>query len=270
MTTRWPYDTSEPRITPQAILEVVCARNGVTPADIALPSTLLATFQIRSDERLRERTAAAPPAIVQSHPGLAVGMTASGKTLCGRTPRTGRSVGVATIPIGAPAAAMFLELAIARGVRNILICGSAGSLRPDLPIGRTVVIDGAEREDGTSYHYVPAEDVVAADAGLVARLVEASRALGAEPVRGRSWTIDAPFRETVGAIARHQANGVAVVDMEAAAIFAVAKVRGVRAGIIVAVSDELFRPWAPGFDAPAFHAAQDNVADTVIAVAEDL
>jgi uridine phosphorylase len=132
------------------------------------------------------------------------------------------------------------------------------------------VIEGAEREDGTSYHYVPAEDIVVADAGLVAELLRASRTLGGDALTGRSWTIDALFRETAGAIARHQGNGVAVVDMEAAAIFAVAKVRGVRAGIIVAVSDEVFRPWAPGFHAPAFHAAQDNAADAVIAVAEEL
>lgn len=58
--------------------------------------------------------------------------------------------------------------------------------------------------------------------------------------------------------------------MEAAAIFAVAKVRGVRAGIIVAVSDEVFRPWAPGFGSGEFEAAQDVVADAVIEVAEDL
>ncbi|HYR94067.1 MAG TPA: nucleoside phosphorylase [Methylomirabilota bacterium] len=270
MTTRWPYDTSEPRITPQAIIDVVCERNGVTPADIALPPTLLGTFQHRSEERLRARTAAVPPAIVQSRPGLALGMTNSGKTLCGRTPRTGAQVAVATFPIGAPATAMFLEFAIARGVRNLLICGSAGSLRPDLPIGRTVVVDRAEREDGTSHHYLPAEDIVAADPELTTKLEGASRAIGAHPVRGRSWTIDAPFRETVDAIARHQANGVSVVDMEAAAIFAVARVRGIRAAIVVAVSDEVFRPWAPGFTSPAFHEGLDNAVDAVIAVAEDL
>ncbi len=203
-------------------------------------------------------------------PSLTIGMTGSGKIMCGRTPHGGRAVGVAMVPVGAPAAAMFLEYAIARGVRTLLICGSAGSLRPDLSIGRTVVIEAAEREDGTSFHYVPAGEAVSADRVLVNALAEASRALGADPVIGRTWTLDALFRETAGAIARHQAGGVAVVDMEAAAIFAVARVRNVRAGIIVAVSDEVFHPWAPGFHTAPFHAAQDNAVDAAIAVAETL
>jgi len=177
---------------------------------------------------------------------------------------------VAMVPVGAPAAAMLMEFAIARGVRNLLLCGSAGSLRPELPIGKVVIIDSAEREDGTSHHYLPAQEIVAADAELSSSLVSAAHTLGSEPVRGRTWTIDAPFRETLGAIERHQTAGIAVVDMEAAAIFAVAKVRGVRAGIIVAVSDEVFRPWAPGFGSGEFDAAQDVVADAVIEVAEDL
>ncbi len=266
----WPFETSEPRITPQGVLDFICERNGVTPADIALPPTLLGTFQFRTDQRLRSRTNAAPLPITSERPALAMGITNSLGTLVGRTPRTGRQVAVAMVPVGAPAAAMLMEFAIARGVRNVLFCGSAGSLRPELPIGSVAVIDSAEREDGTSHHYLPAQEIVAADAELSSSLISTARTLGGEPVRGQTWTIDAPFRETLGAIERHQTAGIAVVDMEAAAIFAVAKVRGVRAGIIVAVSDEVFRPWAPGFHSGEFEAAQDLVADAVIEVAEEL
>lgn len=35
--------------------------------------------------------------------------------------------------------------------------------------------------------------------------------------------------------------------MEASAIFAVSHVRGVQSGLLVAVSDELFDSWRPGF-----------------------
>ena len=91
--------------------------------------------------------------------------------------------------------------------------------------------------------------------------------LGLTPTVGRAWTIDAPFRETVGAIRRHQAAGVTVVEMEAAAIFAVAKVRGARAGLIVAVSDELFQPWNPGFHLPVYVDALTRAADAVLLAA---
>ncbi|HEX5417211.1 MAG TPA: hypothetical protein VFZ25_16220, partial [Chloroflexota bacterium] len=75
---------------------------------------------------------------------------------------------------------------------------------------------------------------------------------------------------TAGAIARHRANGVAVVDMEASALFAVARVRGGRAGLIVAVSDELFRPWNPGFHLAVYRDALVQTADAVLDAADAL
>src|SRR5437763_60471 len=81
-----------------------------------------------------------------------------------------QSVEQARIRVGAPAAALVMEGAIARGVRQLLIVGSAGSLQRHLPIGSTVVVDTAEREDGTSHHYLPAGEVVSADAELAALL----------------------------------------------------------------------------------------------------
>jgi len=167
----------------------------------------------------------------------------------------GVPVALARITVGAPAAALVLEVAIARGVRTILVVGSAGSLQRDLLLGSTVVVEGAEREDGTSHHYLPAGEVVTADPALTQLLEDGARARGLTPIRGRSWTIDAPYRETVGAIQRHRSAGVAVVEMEAAAIFAVARVRRVRAGLLVAVSDEVFDTWNPGFRHPTYMAA---------------
>jgi uridine phosphorylase len=174
-------------------------------------------------------------------------------------------VALARISVGAPAAAMVLEQAIARGVRNVLVAGDAGSLQPGLPIGSTVVVEGAEREDGTSHHYLPAGEVVAAAPDISALLERCAIARGATPVRGRAWTIDAPYRETIGAIGRHRAAGVAVVEMEAAAIFAVARVRGARAGLLVAVSDELYgERWQLGLEQYAYQTALNRAADAAL------
>ncbi len=52
----------------------------------------------------------------------------------------------------------------------------------------------------------------------------------------------------MGAILHHSEANMCVFEMEVAAIFAVARVRGVRAALIVAVSDELFgHEWNVGF-----------------------
>lgn len=261
----WPFDPTEPHVTPERFLEYYCQREGVTRQQLRLPATMVATYQRGSFARLVEQTGAKPPLDVEIRPGSAgVG---SG-FLVGKTPRTGQDVAVARLSPGAPAAALAVEIAIARGVREILVCGSAGSLQPRIPLASMVIVTGAEREDGTSHHYLPVGEPALADPDLAAALETAARELGGSPVVGRSWTIDALFRETVGAIERHRTAGVAVVEMEAAAIFAVAKVRGVRAGLIVAVSDELFHPWNPGFHLPEYVAALTRAADATILAAE--
>ena len=250
----WPFDTSEPFITPE---QVVLARDrlGVTAEEWALPPTLVAAFQRAAYQRLLERTGAD----AQQPSAFSTGAV------------DGVPVAVVRIGIGAPVAALVLEEAIARGVRTVLVAGAAGSLQPHLPTGSTVVVTGAEREDGTSHHYLPAGEVVAADPEITGLLEEHARARGAEPVRGHSWTIDAPYRETVGAIRRHRSAGVAVVEMEAAAIFAVARVRGVRAGLFVAVGDELFgQEWKAAFGHPTYVEALLRAADVAVDVAASL
>ena len=228
----------------------MCRRAGLDKAQWALPPVMMATFQRAAWEQLVAgigEPAAAPAGL--------------GVPVLGRASAT---PGAALwLPIGAPAAVLLL--AIARGVRTVIVVGSAGSLRPDLPTGSAVVVTGAEREDGTSHHYLHAGDVVAADAELSEQLRRRADAAGLRPACGRAWTIDAPFRETVGAIRRHREEGVLVVEMEAAAIFALARVRGVRAGLMVAVSDELFgATWHPAFDDERYRATLQAAARVVL------
>ena len=245
----WPFATSEPFITPARVTEFQRRRHGLSPEEWKLPPTLVATFQKEAYRRLLERAGIDTQSSVERTIGEVDGMPCA----------------LARISIGAPAAALLLEDSVARGVRNVLVVGSAGSLQRGLPIGSTVIVTGAEREDGTSHHYLPAGEIVSADPQLTASLAECSAARGAEPVQGRSWTIDAPYRETVDAIRRHREGGVFVVEMEAAAIFAVARVRDVRAALIVAVSDELFGDqWKAGFGHDAYLDSLTRAADAAI------
>jgi uridine phosphorylase len=260
----WPFETSEPFVTPQQVLAHQLQSRGLSADAYRLPPTLVATFQRAAFAHYLERLGLTP-AVPDGSRG---GSGSSGDIVSGEV--QGVPVAIARITVGAPAAALLLEGAIVRGVRQVLVAGSAGSLQRDLPIGSTVVVEGAEREDGTSHHYLPAGEVVGADPDLTARLEACAGARGAHPVRGRSWTIDAPFRETVGGVARHRAGGVAVVEMEAAAIFAVARVRGVRAALVVAVSDELFDAWNPGFGDHAYLDSLRRAADACLDVAATL
>jgi len=158
----------------------------------------------------------------------------------------GMPVGLVRFPPGAPIAAAMLEEAIACGGRCFFIIGMAGTLQ-DLPIGSFVIPTGALREEGTSYHYLPPEVGVHPSERLVQALEGACAAQGIEPTQGLNWTTDAPYRELVSKVERYRRGGVLTVEMEAAALFAVAKVRQVEVALLLVVSDRLGERWEPAF-----------------------
>jgi uridine phosphorylase len=61
-------------------------------------------------------------------------------------------------------------------------------------MGHAVVLTGAVRDEGTSFHYLPAGRVVSADPAET--LADALSADGVDTVRGLSWSTDAIYRET--------------------------------------------------------------------------
>ena len=55
--------------------------------------------------------------------------------------------------------------------------------------------------------------------------VKALKAAGQRVIVGPTWTTDAPFRETAQAIEAAKRRGILAVEMEAAALYTLAKVR---------------------------------------------
>jgi uridine phosphorylase len=139
----------------------------------------------------------------------------------------GLAVGIVGCAVGAPFAVLVAEQMFASGCRLLLSVTSAGRIAQDLPDGACfVLIDRALRDEGTSYHYLPAGDTFAhADPALADLAARAIAAADFPPLRGAVWTTDAPFRETQEAIAWAAAQGVLAVEMEAAALYAFARAR---------------------------------------------
>lgn len=135
--------------------------------------------------------------------------------------------------VGAPLAAGFLEETIALGVRKVMVCGGCGALTPEITAGHVIVITAAVRDEGTSYHYLPPAREVVADPQAVAALVAALEHHRVPYRLGKTWTTDGLYRETPGRRARRVAEGCLVVEMEAAALMAVARFRGVPLGQVV-------------------------------------
>ena len=150
--------------------------------------------------------------------------------------------------IGAPVAIVVLEELIVQGIRRFLSIGTAGSLQKHVAIGDIVVCDRAIRDEGTSHHYLPPEKYATASPAMTARLQAALQSTGTPYTVGTSWTIDAPYRETVAEVRHYQAEGALTVEMEAAALFAVAQYRGVEMGSLLTISDSLADlKWDPQF-----------------------
>lgn len=157
--------------------------------------------------------------------------------------------------VGAPLAAAFMEELIAVGVTKYIVCGSCGVLDRKIDPGYPVVLTAAVRDEGTSYHYLPPAREVKSNPRGVEVLEEACREAGVDYRLGKTWTTDAFYRETPGKRANRLAEGCDVVEMEAAAFFAVAQFREIKLGQIVYGGD-LVHP--DGWDLRSWHGRADS------------
>ncbi len=141
--------------------------------------------------------------------------------------------------VGAPLAAGILEEIIAYGCRKFIACGGCGVLEKELTVGHLVIVSAAVRDEGASYHYLPAgREVTAHPVGIAA--LEAVITRKGLPYRlGKTWTTDAPYRETAGKVAARRQEGCLTVEMEAAAFLAVAQYRSVILGQVLYGGDDL-------------------------------
>lgn len=141
--------------------------------------------------------------------------------------------------VGAPIAATFLEEVFAAGGRSFVAVGGAGALLTDLVLGHPVIVASAVRDEGTSFHYAAPGRVIDADPAGVMALRDTLDAAGVAYLTGRTWTTDAFYRETRARMARRVEEGCLVVEMEAPALIAVARFRGVQLGQLLCAGDSL-------------------------------
>ena len=150
--------------------------------------------------------------------------------------------------IGAPAAIAMLEELIAFGTHSFISIGTAGSLVRNILPGDIVLCRGALRDEGTSYHYVPGGGIALPDESMTKALGDAFDADHVPYDTGISWTTDAIYRETLQELQAFTARGAIVVEMEASALFTVARYREVPMAACFTVSDSLTETaWQPEF-----------------------
>ncbi|MBN1219899.1 MAG: nucleoside phosphorylase [Anaerolineae bacterium] len=141
--------------------------------------------------------------------------------------------------VGAPLAAGLLEEVIALGGKKFIACGGAGVLDREIAVGHLLVPTAAIRDEGTSYHYLPPSREVSPSPEAIAAIETVLKRRNVDYLLAKTWTTDAYFRETRQKTAMRRSEGCLTVEMEAAAMFAVAQFRGVQIGQILYGGDNL-------------------------------
>ncbi len=158
----------------------------------------------------------------------------------------GETVLVTSTGIGGPSAAIAVEELIKLGVDTLIRVGTCGGMNDKVRAGDVVIATGAIRMEGTSREYLPIEFPAVADFGLVRALAQSAEELGYRYHTGVVQSKDSFYGQHAPASMPNGeellrkwnawiAAGCLASEMEAAAIYAVAAARGVRAAAVLHV-----------------------------------
>lgn len=129
--------------------------------------------------------------------------------------------------LGAPACVGSFEDVIGFGTKRIILLGNCGVLDRNIQDCGIIIPTRAIRDEGTSYHYVPAADYIDVNHKYRETFKAVCDQFGYPYVEGTTWTTDAFYRETPKKIEARKKMGAVCVEMECAAMQALCDFRGV-------------------------------------------
>ena len=180
----------------------------------------------------------------------------------------GTRVSVQGTGMGGPGATIVFEELIQLGVKTLLRVGTCGGLQLDQKLGDTIVAISAVAADATASHLVGNKPhSPTASWELTHAAVHAAEALGQAVHVGPVASSDLFYNPDEGIYARWSKRGVLAVEMEAAALFTVAALRGVRGGCILLVSDMVIDGTFTRISDEAMRAAVDRMTRIALGVA---
>jgi uridine phosphorylase len=143
--------------------------------------------------------------------------------------------------IGAPACVGTVEDTLAKiSTRKYIVFGGAGCLDKEIARGKVMIPTYAYRDEGTSFHYMPASDYIKIrNRDVVAKFMEEN---GIPYVMGKTWTTDAFYRETRNNFEKRKADGCISVEMECSALQAMCNFRDLELYVFFTSGDLLDSP----------------------------
>ena len=152
----------------------------------------------------------------------------------------GMPVSVQTTGMGTPSAAIVVEELIRLGAKRLVRIGTAGALSPKVRPGELVVASSAIPADGTTRQYLKGRPFAPAPSFPLLKALVESAGVGVHV--GPILTEDAFYATTPEEAREWASYGALAVEMESAAIFLLAGMRGVEAASILAVSNNVGDP----------------------------
>ena len=150
----------------------------------------------------------------------------------------GSPVSVQGTGMGCPGATIVFEELIQLGCTRLIRVGTCGGLQPNHALGEIIVALSAVPADSTAMHLVRNEPHCPTSSwSIVHGAVHVAKEVGQEVHVGPIVSSDLFYNPDDGQYERWSSRGVLAVEMEAAALFTVAALRGVEAGCLLTVSD---------------------------------
>ncbi|MFS9338167.1 nucleoside phosphorylase [Streptococcus intermedius] len=137
----------------------------------------------------------------------------------------GTPIALFNAPVGPSACVAILEDLIAFGMKKLVLFGTCGVLDEAIKETSIIVPQMAIRDEGTSYHYLPASDEIEVNVGLHDFLTSFLTDKGISHTVGKVWTTDGIYRETAEKLYKRKKAGAICVDMECSAVAALANFR---------------------------------------------
>jgi uridine phosphorylase len=166
--------------------------------------------------------------------------------------------------IGCPSATIAIEEMEAVGVETVIRVGTTGALQEYIEIGDMVVATGAAKDEGTTRRYEKDTYPAVPDYDVLSALVDSAEARAAQRAAdgasgetassvgdvhvGPIASDDAFYAETDEYVADWEEANILCVEMEAAAVFSVARRKGMRSGAICTVDGNLVKGTQKGTD----------------------
>lgn len=160
----------------------------------------------------------------------------------------GVPISVTSTGIGGPSTAIAIEELAAIGADTFIRVGSTGAIQPGMEIGDLIIARAAVRLEGTSKQYVRIEYPAVADLEVTVALIEAAETLGVRYHLGITASTDSFYlgqgrpglNGYLPSFARNLLDDlrqarVTNFEMEAATLFTLANIYGLRAGCVCAV-----------------------------------